>query len=84
MDAKFNNANVDALLKIAAAKLNMKPEVLKKQLEAGKFDAALKNMNSRDAARFKQVMKNPSMVKDMMSGEQAREMYKKITGNDPG
>ena len=45
MDAKFNNSNVEALLKIAAGKLNMNPEVLRKQLEEGKFDEALKNMN---------------------------------------
>ena len=38
----FNNMNVDALLKVVAAKLKMKPEVLRKQLEQGKFDEAMK------------------------------------------
>lgn len=83
MDAKFNNSNIDALLKIAAGKLNMKPEVLKKQLEEGRFDAAIKNMNPKDAAKFQQALKNPAAVQKMMSGEQARRMYKNITGKEP-
>lgn len=84
METKFNNANFEALLKVAAAKLNMKPEVLKKQLEEGKFDEALKNMNPKDAAKFQQAVKNPDTVKNMMSGAQAKELYKKITGKNPG
>lgn len=83
MDTKFNNANVEVLLKIAAAKLNMKPETLRSQLEAGKFDEAIRNMNPKDAAKFRQVMKNPSSVKDMMTNDQARDMYRKVTGKDP-
>ena len=83
MDSKFNNSNVEALLKIAAGKLNMKPEVLRKQLEEGKFDEALKNMNQNDAAKFQKVIKNRSALKNMMSNSQAKDMYRKITGKDP-
>lgn len=83
MDTKFNNANVEVLLKIAASKLGMKPEVLKKQLEEGKFDAALKNMKKEDAAKFEQILKNPSAASKIMSGQQVTEMYRKITGKDP-
>lgn len=83
MDSKFNNVNLDALIKVAASKLNMKPELLKKQLQEGKFDEAVKNMNPKDAEKFQQAVKNPSAVKDMMSGAQARELYRKITGKDP-
>ena len=83
MDSKFNNPNVEALLKIAAGKLNMKPEVLRKQLEEGKFDEALKKMNQNDAAKFQKVIKSPSALKNMMSNSQAKDMYRKITGKDP-
>ena len=83
MDSTCNNSNVEALLKIAAGKLNMKPEVLRKQLEEGKFDEALKNMNQNDAAKFQKVIKNPSALKNMMSNSQAKDMYRKITGKDP-
>jgi hypothetical protein len=83
METNFNNANVDALLKIAAAKLNMKPDVLKKQLESGNVQAAMKNMSPKDAARFQKALKNPGMVKEMMSASQAKDIYKKITGKDP-
>ncbi len=81
MDKKnnnFNNANVEALLKVVAAKLNLKPEVLRKQLEEGKFDAAIKNMNPKDAARFQQAIKNPAAVEKMVSTPQAQELYNKI------
>lgn len=83
MDTKFNNANIEGLLRVAAAKLNMKPEVLRKQLEEGKFSEAIKNMNPKDAARFRQAVKDPSVVKNMMTNDQAKDMYRKITGEDP-
>ncbi len=84
MDKKnnnFNNANVEALLKVVAAKLRMKPDVLRKQLEEGKFDEAIKNMNPKDAAKFQQAVKNPGMVEKMVSTPQAQEMYNKIVNN---
>lgn len=80
MEPKFNNASIDNLVKIVAKKLNMKPEVLRKQLEEGKFDEAIKNMNPNDAAKFQQVLKNPSMAEKMMSAPQAKAMYNKVTG----
>ena len=80
MDPKFNNASIDNLVKIVAKKLNMKPEVLRKQLEEGKFDAAIKNMNPNDAAKFQQALKNPSMAEKMMSAPQAQAMYNKVIG----
>lgn len=83
MDTKFNNANIEGLLRVAAAKLNMKPEVLRKQLEEGRFDEAIKNMNSKDAEKFRNVVKDPSALKNMMTGSQARNIYRNITGKDP-
>ncbi|MBR6598824.1 MAG: hypothetical protein IKK88_00790, partial [Oscillospiraceae bacterium] len=62
----FNNMNVDALLKVVAAKLKMKPEVLRKQLEQGKFDEAMKNMKPEDMAKFQKFVKNPSLAEKMI------------------
>lgn len=85
MNSKFNlnNANVDVLLKVVASKLKMKPEVLKKQLEEGKFDEALKNMSPKDAVKFQQVIKNPALAEKMMTSPQARELYEKAVGKKP-
>ncbi|NLK70823.1 MAG: hypothetical protein GX286_05210 [Clostridiales bacterium] len=78
MNNNINPKNLDAMLKIAGKKLNMDPKVLKTQLEQGKFDAALKNMNSSDAEKFKKVMNNPKLAEQLMSSEQAQALYKKL------
>lgn len=78
----FNNMNVDALLKVVAAKLKMKPEVLRKQLEQGKFDEAMKNMKPEDMAKFQKFVKNPSLAEKMITDPQAKEMYRRVMGHN--
>lgn len=72
------NHNIEGLLKIVSAKLNMKPEVLKKQLEEGKFEEAMKNMNKNDSAKFQQILKNPALAEKIMSAPQAQSLYNKL------
>lgn len=79
MDKIPGNLNADALLKVVAAKLNMDPDVLKKQLQEGRFDEAIRNMNPKDAARFQQAVKNPAAVEKMVSSGQIKEMYNKFS-----
>lgn len=74
--------NVDALLKVVAAKLKMKPEVLRKQLEQGKFDEAMKNMKPEDMAKFQKFVKNPSLAEKMITDPQAKEMYRRVMGQN--
>ena len=79
----LNNANpqnVDALLKILGGKLNMSPDKLRKEAEAGRFDSALKNMKPDEAKKFNQVLSNPQLLEKMMSAPQAQALYKKLTG----
>lgn len=77
---RINSEKADGLLKVLSKKLNVPPEELKNQLEAGKFDAALNNMSKGDAAKFNQVLKNPQMVEKIISTPQAQALYKKLTG----
>lgn len=72
--------NLNGLLQVVSQKLGMPPEQLKSELEQGKFDNALKNMNSADAARFNQAIQNPQMVEKFMSTPQAKALYEKLTG----
>lgn len=81
MDKDVNPKNLENMLKIAGKKLNMNPEELRKQLEQGKFDNAIKNMNPQDAEKFKKVMNNPKLAEQIMSSEQAQSIYKKLMGN---
>ncbi|MCM1228288.1 MAG: hypothetical protein NC320_12870 [Clostridium sp.] len=77
---KFDPAKVNELLNIAGKKLNIPPGELKKQLESGKFDSAMKNMSKSDAAKLDAAIKNPKLVEKMLSAPQAKSLYNKITG----
>lgn len=77
--AKIDPAKANELLKVVSKKLGVPPDELKKQLEAGKFDAALNGMSKSDAAKFNMVMKNPKLIEKMMSAPQAQALYKKLT-----
>lgn len=78
--AKIDPSKANELLNVVSKKLNIPADELKKQLEAGKFDTALNNMNKNDAAKFNQIMKNPKMIEKLISTPQAQALYKKMTG----
>ena len=71
--------NLDALLKTVSKKLNISPERLKAELEAGKFDNALNNMKPNEAEQFNKIMSNPKLMENFMSTPQAQALYKKLT-----
>ena len=81
----MNRNNIDSeklsgLLKAVSGKIGVPPEKLKKELEEGKFDSALSNMNKNDAEKFRQAVNNPKLIEKMMSTPQAKALYKKLTG----
>lgn len=79
-NSQFNGQNLNGLLSVVSKKLGIPPEQLKKELEEGKFDNALKNMNSAEAAKFQQAVQNPQIVDKLMSSPQAKALYQKLTG----
>ncbi len=79
---KMNNVDpqkMNALLNIVGSKLNMSPEQLRRELEAGKFDNAISSMKPAESEKFNAVMKNPKLLDSIMSTPQAQELYKKLT-----
>ena len=48
--AKIDPSKANELLNVVSKKLNIPADELKKQLEAGKFDAALNKMSKSDSA----------------------------------
>ena len=74
-----NPKQMDQLLKVVSSKLGVSPESLKKDLESGKFDSALKNMKPSEAATFNQMISNPKMLEKFMSTPQAQALYNKLT-----
>lgn len=79
MHENFNDKNVDAMINVVSKKLNVPPDVLKKQLQEGKFDNALKGMNKSDYNKFSQLMNNPQMAQKVLSAPQLQALYKKLT-----
>ena len=72
--------NLNSLLQTVSQKLGVPPEQLRKELEAGKFDSALKNMSPAEANKFQQAVKNPQMLDKLMSTPQAKALYQKLSG----
>lgn len=70
---------LNALLQTVSRKLGMPAEQLRSELQAGKFDNAVKNMSQSDAAKFQQAIQNPQMVEKLMSTPQAKALYQKLT-----
>lgn len=79
MNEKLNNKNLDAMINVVSGKLNIPPDVLKKQLQEGKFDNALNNMNKADYQKFNQLINNPQMAQKLLSAPQLQALYKKLT-----
>lgn len=79
MERPKNSPQLQAMLKVVGEKLGMPPEVLRQQLESGKFDQAIAGMQPHDAAKFKQALANPQKLNQMLSSKQARALYEKLT-----
>lgn len=77
--ADLNSGNMNELLSAVSRKLGVPPEQLKRELEAGKFDSALKNMKPAEEAKFNQILNNPQFLDKFMSTPQAQALYKKLT-----
>jgi 5'(3')-deoxyribonucleotidase len=77
---KIDPKKADELLEVLSKKLNVPKAQLKKELEQGKFDSAIKEMNESQSEKFRQVMNNPKLVQKLISTPQAQALYKKITG----
>ena len=79
-DLNMNPKQMEQLLGVVSAKLGVPAESLKRDLEQGKFDTALKNMKPNEAATFNQLVSNPKMLEKFMSTPQAQALYNKLTG----
>ena len=67
----FNKKNMNELLDVVSRKLGVPKEQLRSELEAGKFDSALKNMKPSEEAMFNRIVSNPTALEQFMSSPQA-------------
>ncbi|MBE6837105.1 MAG: hypothetical protein E7509_03820 [Ruminococcus sp.] len=75
----LNEKQLDALLKMASKKLGTPPDVLKNQLQSGKFDSAMSHMSPQQSAVFKSALTDPKIAEKMMNTPQFQELYKKLS-----
>lgn len=74
----MNPKDIENLLNIAGKKLNVSPDVLKKQLESGQFNSMMKGMSKQDTDKIQKILKNPKLAEQMMSSSEVQNMYKNI------
>ena len=75
----MNMEQMDKLLGVVSSKLGVSKDSLRKDLEQGKFDNALKNMKPADVATFNQMVNNPKMLEKFLTTPQAQALYNKLT-----
>ncbi len=75
-----NNPNLDKLVNMVGQKLGKDPKILKTQLEAGKFDSVLGNLNSEENKKLQTFLKNPALAQKLINTKEAQETLKKILG----
>ena len=75
-----SNPNLDKLVNMVGQKLGKDPKILKSQLEAGKFDSVLGNLNSEDNKKLQTFLKNPALAQKLINTKEAQQTLKKILG----
>ena len=75
-----SNPNLDKLVNMVGQKLGKDPKILKSQLEAGKFDGVLGNLNSEDNKKLQTFLKNPALAQKLINTKEAQQTLKKILG----
>lgn len=75
----INPKQLDALLKIAGKQLGTTPDELRKQLESGSFDNAIKQLPPQQQMMLSQALTDPTLAKKILSSPQAKEIYNKLS-----
>jgi len=81
----LNNLNVsgeqmNTLLNIASKKLGKTPEQLQAELDQGKMDELVKNLDPKVAGQVNGLLKNPKALEAMMGNEKVKNMLENLMG----
>lgn len=79
----INPKALESLMNMASKKLGVPPQELQKNLENGTFDKALSSMNPQDAQKLQAALSNPQLAQILLSTPQAKEIFQKLTGQNP-
>lgn len=79
--SSLNNEQLQSMLNTVSSKMGISPEELKKSLEKGKLDGAIKNMGSGDKQKLQSIIGNKAKLEKIMQSPQAKALYEKLTGS---
>ncbi len=79
----MNNDQIQGLLKTVSGKLGVQPDELKKALQNGKLDGAVKNMEASEKQKLESIIGNKEKLEKLMQSPQAKSLYEKLTGKSP-
>ncbi len=74
----LSKEKLDLLLSIAGRKLGSNPQDLKKQLENGAFDQAIKNLNPNQSAKINRVLSNPKEMEQLLNQPKVKELLNSL------
>ena len=78
MNLDSSNPNVAKLLALVGKRLGADPNVLRQQLENGKFDAVFQKMDPSNAAKLQQLVNNPALARQLINTPQAKQVLQDI------
>ena len=76
----MNETQMQALLKLAAQRLNTTPEALRAAAENGSLQNITGQENSPQAAQLKKVLSDPEAAKKLLSSPAAQQLFKALGG----
>ncbi len=76
----MNEAQLQALLKLAADRLNTTPDALRAAAEKGDLSHVTGQTNSPQAEQIKKVLNDPEVAKKMLSSPAAKKLFDALGG----
>lgn len=77
----LSNDQMNSLLGAASQKLGTSPEVLKSQLDQGKIEEVVKNLDPKTATKINSMLQNPKALEAMLQNQKVKDMLKGLMGN---
>ena len=76
----MNETQIQALLKLAAARLNTTPEQLRAAAENGDLSRVTGQANNPQAEQLKKILNDPEAAKKLLSGPAAQKLFEALGG----
>lgn len=70
--------DIQKMLEITSKKLGTTPDKLKSALEKGEVNKLAANLNPRDKAKMKEVLKNPAIAKEVKKSDKMQKIIEDL------